>query len=187
MRQCQSPKCNRAIPLRAWIQGKKRNLQHRKYCFTCSPFGHHNTRKLGEKTLAQTRKLLRECKCGRNHHRRYGSMCPACRHRKRQTACNAKIYSVVGEACWICGYNRTRRNLCFHHVNPATKLFCLTTREMMLKWTRVCCELQKCILVCANCHGEIHDNLIDYQVVKRLHRNEWSKRSKHLLALTPQV
>ena len=65
----------------------------------------------------------------------------------------------MGGKCVICGYNKTLRSLCFHHRNPEEKDFGISGGNM--SWERMKCELDKCILVCANCHGEIHDGLVD--------------------------
>jgi|TARA_Y100000310_G_scaffold341494_1_gene440813 hypothetical protein len=38
--------CDKAFPIKIIIDGKFRNLQRRKYCLICSPFGSGNTKKL---------------------------------------------------------------------------------------------------------------------------------------------
>ncbi len=59
----------------------------------------------------------------------------------------------------MCGYDRTARNLHFHHVDPATKSFAMTmARGKSL--AAYAAEAAKCVLVCANCHGEIEAGLI---------------------------
>jgi hypothetical protein len=60
-----------------------------------------------------------------------------------------------GGKCSKCGYNKNYAALEFHHVDPSTKEFKwdklrLHPPEIMIK------ELAKCILVCSNCHKEIH-------------------------------
>ena len=64
-----------------------------------------------------------------------------------------------GGCCQVCGYDRCIINLCFHHVDPATKAFSMTTASGKgLAAYRE--EAKKCVLVCANCHGEIETGLI---------------------------
>ena len=59
----------------------------------------------------------------------------------------------------MCGYNRVLANLHFHHVDPATKSFGVTmARGRSLAAYRQ--EARKCVLVCANCHGEIEAGVI---------------------------
>ena len=44
----------------------------------------------------------------------------------------------------------------FHHINPEEKDFMLSDRNLILDWNEIKKELDKCILVCSNCHREIH-------------------------------
>uniref|UniRef100_A0A6M3ITU3 Putative homing endonuclease n=1 Tax=viral metagenome TaxID=1070528 RepID=A0A6M3ITU3_9ZZZZ len=63
-------------------------------------------------------------------------------------------------SCSICGYTRCWRALDFHHMNPDKKETRITTlmslslseknKEKFLK------ELKNMILICANCHRELH-------------------------------
>ncbi len=55
--------------------------------------------------------------------------------------------------CSICGYNRCNTALIFHHVNKATKEHIVSR---ISTWTALTREMGKCILVCANCHAELH-------------------------------
>ena len=63
-----------------------------------------------------------------------------------------------GGRCQVCGYNRCIRALTFHHLSPAEKDFNIggSTRA----WSRIKAELDKCILLCANCHAEAHEGLV---------------------------
>jgi hypothetical protein len=70
--------------------------------------------------------------------------------------------TLVGEArgrCCICGYDRCILNLHFHHVRPEEKAFPMTVSSgKSIAAYRA--EARKCILVCANCHGEIEAGLV---------------------------
>jgi len=66
----------------------------------------------------------------------------------------------MGGECVICGYNRCLRALHFHHKNPHEKDFDISSRT---RWNDIEVELEKCILVCSNCHMEIHDGIIDHE------------------------
>jgi hypothetical protein len=50
-------------------------------------------------------------------------------------------------------------NLVFHHVDPTRKSFGLAATSRSVAALRQ--ELAKCVLVCANCHGEIETGLIE--------------------------
>jgi len=65
-----------------------------------------------------------------------------------------------GGKCVICGYDRCIKALEFHHVNPEEKDFTLGSNTN-IAWEKVRKEIEKCILVCANCHREIHDDMIE--------------------------
>ncbi len=66
-----------------------------------------------------------------------------------------------GGKCQICGYNKCDSALEFHHLDPNQKDFGISANGYTRSWDTVKKELNKCIMVCANCHREIHANLID--------------------------
>lgn len=70
-----------------------------------------------------------------------------------------KAIEYKGGKCQICGYNKCTRSLQFHHLDPNEKDFGISRGTKSFEKLKP--ELDKCILVCANCHGEIHDGLID--------------------------
>ena len=65
----------------------------------------------------------------------------------------------MGGACSKCGYNKSIRALHFHHKNPTEKKFGLSQNGPIHSWAEYWSEAQKCDLLCANCHAEIHDEL----------------------------
>lgn len=70
-----------------------------------------------------------------------------------------KAVEYKGGNCFVCGYNRCIKALEFHHTNPEEKDFTLGTNTNR-SWEKVKLEIDKCVLVCANCHREIHDGII---------------------------
>ena len=64
-----------------------------------------------------------------------------------------------GGKCMICGYDKCQRALSFHHLNPKEKDFDLSSRGLTRSWERIKKEIDKCVLICANCHMEIHDGI----------------------------
>lgn len=64
-----------------------------------------------------------------------------------------------GGKCIVCGYNKCRRALSFHHLNPKEKDFDLSSRGLTRSWERIKKEIDKCVLLRANCHMEIHDGV----------------------------
>lgn len=60
----------------------------------------------------------------------------------------------------ICGYSKCLGALDFHHIDHSDKKFSISADGETLGWKQVVLELSKCVLVCANCHREIHAKLI---------------------------
>ena len=66
-----------------------------------------------------------------------------------------KLVEYKGGKCEICGYDKCITALEFHHLNPEEKKFGIGNNDI-LSFERNKQEADKCILVCANCHREIH-------------------------------
>ena len=79
------------------VDGKLRNLQNRRYCLTCSPYGAHNTRPLAE-ALTQATRQKRAAEVRRAKFRKYQRK--ARRQRKRL------LVEMLGGCCQICGYGQ---------------------------------------------------------------------------------
>ncbi|MEK7071994.1 MAG: hypothetical protein AAB969_00315 [Patescibacteria group bacterium] len=75
---------------------------------------------------------------------------------KRRKELRKKSIEYKGGKCIICGYNKCNQVLEFHHFNPKVKDFSISQKGYTRSWEKVKKELDKCILVCANCHREIH-------------------------------
>jgi hypothetical protein len=48
----------------------------------------------------------------------------------------------------------------FHHLDPTTKETTISHAVEAWSWTRLQTEIQKCVIVCRNCHAKIHAGLI---------------------------
>jgi predicted HNH restriction endonuclease len=73
---------------------------------------------------------------------------------KRRRKVRLMAIEYGGGKCQICGYKKCNRALSFHH-----KDFGLSTAGLTRSWEKTKAELDKCILVCANCHMEIHEEI----------------------------
>lgn len=69
-----------------------------------------------------------------------------------------KLVEYKGGKCERCGYNKCIEALEFHHRNPSEKSFTISGKSFSLK--RLKKEADKCILVCSNCHKEIHSEIL---------------------------
>ena len=67
---------------------------------------------------------------------------------------------LKGGKCQICGYNKYIDALSFHYLDEKTKSFDLSTKGLTRSWKKTKAEVDKCILVCENCHREIHGGVI---------------------------
>ena len=65
---------------------------------------------------------------------------------------------MKGGQCEICGYNNCNSSLSFHHPDPSKKDSSIKTSGTY-NLSKVIEEIEKCHLVCANCHGEIHSGM----------------------------
>lgn len=79
---------------------------------------------------------------------------------KRRKKIRQMSVEYLGGKCCFCGYDRCSSALDFHHVDESTKKFGLSQNGMTRSWEKTRNELKKCILVCSNCHREIHAGLL---------------------------
>lgn len=79
---------------------------------------------------------------------------------KRQRNFKIKCVEYKGGKCQDCGYNRSIAALEFHHRNPKEKSFDFS-HVRLTSWDKneekIISELDKCDLICANCHRERHE------------------------------
>lgn len=75
---------------------------------------------------------------------------------KRLVERKNKLIEMMGGKCEKCGYNKCNAVLDFHHIDPSIKEYTISTRNLSLK--KITEEVKKCILLCANCHRELHSN-----------------------------
>ena len=99
------------------------------------------------------------------HNKNY---CIGCLVTVRRNRLKNKAVEYKGGKCHTCGYCKCNRSLTFHHIDPSKKEFGINSNKMFaISWQKVKDELDKCILLCANCHGELHDKeILDKYKVK---------------------
>lgn len=74
---------------------------------------------------------------------------------KRRRKIKLMAIKYKGGKCQVCGYNKYPGGLDLHHIDPKIKSFSIGHRGYTRSWEKVKEELNKCVLVCANCHREI--------------------------------
>lgn len=78
---------------------------------------------------------------------------------KRRDKVKVLAVAYKGGKCQCCGYNTFIGALEFHHINSDEKDFGISSKGYTRSWETVKKELDKCVLVCSNCHKEIHANI----------------------------
>lgn len=109
--------------------------------------------------------IIKECK----HHGEVKYVLEPSRNAYRCTKCRQdrvknwrknlkqKAIDYKGGECCKCGYKKCNAALEFHHLDPDQKDFAIGSSGHTRSWAKVKAELDKCILVCSNCHKEIHN------------------------------
>ena len=87
------------------------------------------------------------------------TLCPSCsvsitRHRNRQKALDNR-----GGKCIICGYNKYSGALHLHHLNSEIKEFTINLKGCSRSIKRILEESEKCVVLCAVCHAEVHASI----------------------------
>jgi hypothetical protein len=118
-------------------------------------------------TRCKQNKSISEFRARQDRQHQYHSWCKKCttesiklsRQKLKQVAIAYK-----GGACKNCGYSKCIGALHFHHRDPKQKDFTIAvaSHNSTLTLEDIKQELDKCILVCANCHGELHSGVITY-------------------------
>lgn len=98
-----------------------------------------------------------ERKCGKQYH----NSCQKLQRNKTQNNFSIKVHKLFIKykeqiGCSKCGYKKCGACLDFHHILPDKKLRRITAKHWYSKSKTIKIELKKCILLCKNCHYELH-------------------------------
>jgi hypothetical protein len=74
---------------------------------------------------------------------------------RRRKFIREKAIAYKGGRCSACGYSKCHAALEFHH-RSREKDFGISAKGYTRSWEKVKQELDKCVLLCANCHREAH-------------------------------
>ena len=128
-----------------------------------------NFAELGKKDYGQSRvcpKCKENCTIDQFYNRRgkenssvYCKKCSTIQTLSRLQRLKKQMVDYKGGCCQICGYKKYMGALEFHHIDPTQKDFNLSRMKQYTFDDKVTNELDKCILVCSNCHREIHGGL----------------------------
>lgn len=84
--------------------------------------------------------------------------CAADSVKRRRTNLKLMAIKYKGGKCERCGYDKCAPALEFHHLDPTQKDFGIGTEGQTRSFERIKVELDKCVMLCANCHREEHSN-----------------------------
>lgn len=147
-----------------------------KRCSTCrteQPIDRFYRRKNGQlqsqcaSCKAITRKRWRISEAGRSYQANY---CRQSSHFKEHSAAyRQEIYwdskAMTDQykrdhGCRLCG-ETDPACLDFHHRDPAAKAFPIANSHKRRDHTALLAEMEKCIILCANCHRKLHAGLVE--------------------------
>ena len=90
----------------------------------------------------------------------YCKECTSDQSLKRQRALKEQAIQYKGGKCSVCDYSKYQGALEFHHLDPSEKDFTIS-QVRHTSFEKIKKELDKCVLLCANCHREVHAGLIE--------------------------
>ena len=167
-------KCSADFPNRVKVSGKIRVVNHRSYCFKCQPFGSkirlpyilisERSSNKYEKT-----KTCKGCKIKKDKSEfyafkdgiRFHPYCKKCHisvKKNQQREIKLKCVEYKGGKCQKCEYDKCVAAIDFHHRDPAQKSFNISTVRFH-EWEVIRQELDKCDILCKNCHAEEHSRI----------------------------
>jgi len=167
--------CGKNFRINITINDKIVNLQNRKYCLDCSPYKQHNTVTLEKYPPCnnKTKKTCSNCKKEKDikndfftRKRRSDSSqrvpiswCKSClkeQTRNRQRRLKIAAVKYLGGKCLDCGYSGNPAAFDFHHRDPNQKETGFGSSVSSIE--KIKPELDKCDLLCSNCHRIRHIN-----------------------------
>ena len=147
-------KCGQHFSKRIWIGDKLILAQNRKRCYNCSPYFKVKNEN-GDLTCQICKKSYTYKRASGNNRK----CCSSCLVNARRKGLKAKMVKYKGGSCEICGYNKCEKALTFHHIDASTKKFNISGGHCRA-WKKLKEELDKCALLCSNCHNELHAGFV---------------------------
>ena len=88
------------------------------------------------------------------------ALCGACAVSRSRKNRKKFLVEYCGGECVLCGYSKSTEALDFHHVDPSIKDFGISDRGITRSLKKSLDEIEKCVLLCSNCHREVHAGLV---------------------------
>lgn len=79
-----------------------------------------------------------------------------------------RLIEYKGGKCERCGYNKPIPGAYdFHHIDPLEKDFAISKKGETMALSKLKIEADKCMLLCKNCHAEIHHEINEQNKIKK--------------------
>jgi predicted HNH restriction endonuclease len=75
---------------------------------------------------------------------------------ERRRKLKRMLVEYKGGACVLCGYSGNFGAFDLHHTGDSPKAFGIAAGGFSRSWESLKREADKCVLLCANCHREVH-------------------------------
>lgn len=153
-------KCKTILPITCFYKEAKRKDGYYPQCRDCHNSRLKAYRQANAEKISKTKKEYRE-RTGYNT-----KYYQANREKKltssnghsflRRRAIKKQAVEYLGGKCSVCGYDKCSGALDFHHIDPKLKEFSISRWDKKDFSDELKAELDKCILICSNCHRELH-------------------------------
>ncbi|KKN03892.1 hypothetical protein LCGC14_1103230 [marine sediment metagenome] len=134
---------------------KSGNNHRRKHCLECVPL---NANYLSIFNFDGQEFKCQQCDKKYIYKRKTHSsskLCGYCHKKQYRDRSYEFINKIKKSGCIICGYKKCFGALVFHHKHVNEKDFSVAKR-ITASLDRIKAELAKCVILCANCHAEVH-------------------------------
>ncbi|KKS77077.1 MAG: hypothetical protein UV64_C0004G0008 [Parcubacteria group bacterium GW2011_GWC1_43_11b] len=98
------------------------------------------------------------------YHKKGRARCGVCNTKIRRYRAKAAAVKFLGGKCQYCGWKGDQAAFEFHHLKPQEKDF-IIGNVANKKWEFIKKELQKCILLCSNCHATVHSTKVSKKFI----------------------
>jgi predicted HNH restriction endonuclease len=129
-----------------------------------------------KKTTAEIAAILGLPKATVRYHRESSKTRRGAQISEHRRKIKRKAIDYSGGKCLRCGYNKSQAALGFHHLDPNEKKMGLGAGNTW-EWETMKAEVDKTILVCANCHREVHDGV--WEVDQGMVETQWVIRAAY--------
>ncbi|MEK7601318.1 MAG: hypothetical protein AAB480_02200 [Patescibacteria group bacterium] len=89
---------------------------------------------------------------------------------ERRRKLKKMLVEYKGGKCVLCGFKGYFGVFDLHHTGDQPKSFGMSKGGITRSWAKMKAEADKCVLICANCHREVHAGIKSYRASYRLQR-----------------